>query len=114
MYQDRNPQGEALETTSNQSQTSNANSKLDDIKSAVADKLQSAAGTLRQKATGQGTAADYAGKASTWLNDAADYVRDVDPQQVKTDIQDKVKRNPGRSLLIAGVAGLVLGALLRR
>jgi ElaB/YqjD/DUF883 family membrane-anchored ribosome-binding protein len=48
------------------------------------------------------------------LSDAASYVRDVDPQQIKTDIQDEVKRNPGRALLIAGAAGLLLGVLFRR
>jgi ElaB/YqjD/DUF883 family membrane-anchored ribosome-binding protein len=38
----------------------------------------------------------------------------MDPQKIKTDIQDQMRRNPGRSLLIAGAAGLILGALLRR
>jgi ElaB/YqjD/DUF883 family membrane-anchored ribosome-binding protein len=90
------------------------NSTLDNIKTTVADKLKSAAQTLGAK-SGQNTAvSQYAGQASGWLNNAADYVREMEPDQVKTDIQRQVQTNPGRSLLIAGVAGLVLGAIFRR
>ena len=53
-------------------------------------------------------------QAAGWLDDAAEYVREVDPQKVKSDIQLQVRSNPGRSLLIAGAAGLLLGILLRR
>ncbi|HKP11676.1 MAG TPA: hypothetical protein VJZ91_06180, partial [Blastocatellia bacterium] len=60
------------------------------------------------------TVSQYAGQASGWLNNAADYVRDIEPEQVKTDIQKQVRSNPGRSLLIAVGAGLALGILLRR
>ena len=85
-------------------------STFDNIKTTVADKLNNAADTLRQK-TGQ---TGYAGQASDWLTNAADYVRDVDPAQLKSNIQEQVRSNPGRSLLIAGAAGLALGILLRR
>jgi ElaB/YqjD/DUF883 family membrane-anchored ribosome-binding protein len=114
MDQTNNPQSMTLETTTNRTEPRNAESKLDTIKNTVADKLHSAASAVRQKAEGQGTGANYAGKAATFLDDAAGYVREADPQQIKTDIQNKVKNNPGRSLLVAGVAGLLLGALLRR
>lgn len=115
MDQTSNPQGLQLgDTPTNQTESHNAKSKLDTIKSTVADKLQSAAGAIRQKAEGQGAVAGYADKASTLLNDAAGYVRDADPQQIKTDLQNQVKSNPGRALLVAGVAGLLLGVLIRR
>ncbi|MFY9553914.1 MAG: hypothetical protein WAV20_22545 [Blastocatellia bacterium] len=96
--------------------SSGGGSTLDTIKETVADKLQAAAGVIQDRA-GQNQsspAAGYANKAAGWLGDTADYVRQVDPQQVKSDIQNQVRRNPGRSLLIAGAAGLLLGALLRR
>ena len=115
MDQTSNAQGMILGTTANdKSQSPDNKSKLDNIKSTVADKLQSAAGAIKQRAEGQSAVSGYADKASTLLNDAASYVRDVDPQQIKTDIQDEVKRNPGRTLLIAGGVGLLLGILLRR
>lgn len=88
---------------------------LDTIKEAVADKLHAAAGAIQQKAgQTQQDQGGYIGQAAGWLDNAADYVREVDPQTVKSDLQKQVRSNPGRSLLIAGVAGLFLGFLLRR
>jgi ElaB/YqjD/DUF883 family membrane-anchored ribosome-binding protein len=96
--------------TTPQSQARSGGSTFDNIKTTVADKLNTAADALRQK-TGQ---TGYAGQASDWLTNAADYVRDVDPAQLKSTIQEQVRSNPGRSLLIAAGAGLALGILLRR
>lgn len=114
MDQTINPQGMQLQSTQSQTEPHASNSKLDTIKNTVADKLESAAGAIRQKAQGQGTAAGVADKTSTFLNDAASYVRQSNPQQIKTDLQNEIKSNPGRALLVAGVAGLLLGVLIRR
>jgi len=102
-------------TSSFGSQTSGA-STLDTIKETVADKLHAAASTIQQKAgqNRESPVAGYAGQAAGWLDDAAEYVREVDPQKVKSDIQHQVRSNPGRSLIVAGAAGLLLGILLRR
>jgi ElaB/YqjD/DUF883 family membrane-anchored ribosome-binding protein len=93
-------------------------STLDNIKTTVAEKLYSAADTLQQRAgrTDQPDSpmATYGTQASEWLNRSADYIRDMDVNKVKTDMQNEVRKNPGRSLLIATAAGLVLGALFRR
>ncbi len=95
---------------------SSGGSTLDTIKENVADKLHAAANTIQQKAAQNQSnpAAAYAGQAAGWLDGAADYVREVDPAKVKTDIQQQVRSNPGRSLLVAGAAGLLLGILFRR
>lgn len=91
------------------------NSTFENIKSTVADKLRTASEALKGRAGQDDTAVSgYAKQASGWLAGASDYVRDLDTKQVKTDIQHQVRTNPGRSLIIAGAAGLVLGALLRR
>lgn len=91
---------------------------FDRIKVTVADKLKQAADALQQKTAqpGEQTSAvgSYGNQAAGWLNSSADYIRDMEPQRLKSDIQDEVRRNPGRSLLIAGAAGLILGALFRR
>ncbi len=87
---------------------------LDNIKGKVADGLKSAAGSLRQKGPQNGAMSDYASQASGWLDTAGDYVRDLDVSQVKADIQRQMRANPGRALLIAGAAGLIVGALFRR
>lgn len=91
-------------------------STLDTIKDTVADKLHAVAGAIQQKAgqNQENAVAGYAGQAAGWLDDAAEYVRDVDQRKVKADLQKQVRNNPGRSLLVAGAAGLLLGFLFRR
>lgn len=100
--------------TSYEPQAPTSGSKFDNIKSTVADKLKSAAAALKARGDQNANVSDYTSQASTWLSGAADYVRDADPSQIKTDIQRQVRSNPGRSLLIAGAAGLLLGAIFRR
>jgi len=87
------------------------------IKSTVADKLQSAAQTLHQKADRSGQPAElstFGHRAAGWLERSAEYVNEIEPQRLKTDLENQVRRNPGRSLLVAGIVGLALGGLLRR
>jgi ElaB/YqjD/DUF883 family membrane-anchored ribosome-binding protein len=89
----------------------------DKLKNAVADQLKNAAQTIEEKATSgeaTGALAEYARKAADWLDSSSEYVRNLDPEQVKLEVEDKVRKNPGRSLLIAGAAGLLLGILVRR
>jgi len=91
-------------------------STLETIKETVADKLHAAASVIQERAekNHETAAAGYATQAAGWLDDAAEYVREVDTQKVKSDIRRQVRNNPGRSLLVAGAAGLLLGILLRR
>ena len=87
------------------------------LRDAVADQLKHAAASIGEKAaSGQapGQLGEYGRKAADWLDSSAEYVRNIDPEQVRLDIEHKVKKNPGRSLLIAGAAGLFLGILVRR
>jgi ElaB/YqjD/DUF883 family membrane-anchored ribosome-binding protein len=87
------------------------------IKTTVADKLQAAAASLHQKADRSGQSPEvtaFGHRAAGWLERSADYVSEMEPQRLKTDIENQVRRNPGRSLLIAGIVGLALGGLLRR
>lgn len=87
------------------------------IKSTTADKLQAAAQTLHQKADRSGQPAEVSAlghRAADWLERSADYVNEMEPKRLKSDIENQVRRNPGRSLLIAGIVGLALGGLLRR
>ncbi|HKA23000.1 MAG TPA: DUF883 C-terminal domain-containing protein [Blastocatellia bacterium] len=91
-------------------------STFDDVKQRVADKLHAAAQTIQSKAAEnqQSQLAGYANTAAEWLDDTSTYIRNADSQRIKSDIQTKVRRNPGKSLLIAGAAGLLLGVLIRR
>src|SRR2546423_36269 len=99
-------------------------STFDQIKTTVAEKLHTAAETLHEKTSrqtgdpgspkGNDSLSDYGRQAAEWLDRSADYIEDLDPQQIKTDIENQVRQHPGRSLLIAGAAGLLLGVLIRR
>ncbi len=89
-------------------------SSFDQIKHTAADKLRRAAETLQQQSERVGLRQDYGQRAADWLDRTADYVGEFDPKQVKADLEEQVRRNPGRTLLIAGGVGLLLGAILRR
>jgi ElaB/YqjD/DUF883 family membrane-anchored ribosome-binding protein len=87
------------------------------VRETIADKLSQAAHALYQKSSQAGEESELANlgtRAAEWLERSADYVKVIEPQQLKSDIEDQVRRHPGRSLLIAGVAGLILGRVLRR
>jgi ElaB/YqjD/DUF883 family membrane-anchored ribosome-binding protein len=91
---------------------------MDRVKGAAAQALHAAADMLRHRAegaSGQFSAlTNYGQQASDFLARSAQFVQEVDVERVKRQIEDAVRRNPGRSLLIAGTVGLLLGATLRR
>lgn len=92
-------------------------SGIENVKQKIADKLHNVAGTLHEKTRGHDTSSgmgQYGKEASQWLDQTADYVRDFDYHQGDAQVREYVKENPGRSLLIAGGVGLILGAVLRR
>ncbi len=87
------------------------------IRTSVADKLQTAAQTIHQKADRSSQSAEISAlghRAAGWLERSADYLSEMEPERLRSDIENQVRRNPGRSLLIAGIVGLALGGLLRR
>jgi ElaB/YqjD/DUF883 family membrane-anchored ribosome-binding protein len=91
---------------------------VDRVKGAAAQALAAAADLLRTRAegaSGQFSAlTGYGQQASDFLSRSARYVEEMDVERVQRQIEDAVRRNPARSLLIAGAVGLVLGATLRR
>jgi ElaB/YqjD/DUF883 family membrane-anchored ribosome-binding protein len=92
-------------------------SKFKDVRESVSDSLRTAAAAIHDKVEGAGERSaltQCCEQASRWLNTSADYVRDMDAQKVKTDVQEQVRRNPGRSLMIAAAAGLIIGTLFKR
>ena len=48
------------------------------------------------------------------LERSADYVNDLDLDEIKKDTKASIQRNPGKAVLIAAGVGLLLGALLKR
>jgi len=93
-----------------------AESGLEIFKETVAGKLHAAAEAIqgRAKKNPGHPESGYASQAAGFLDGAADYVRQFDPEQVKSDVRNQVRHNPGKSLLIAGAVGLLVGFLVRR
>jgi ElaB/YqjD/DUF883 family membrane-anchored ribosome-binding protein len=90
---------------------------LDEIKIVIARKLHSVAEELSEKAESrelQPVIGDYGKQAADWLDQSAEYIQHFDYHEFDKKVRDYVREKPGASLLIAGVTGLILGALARR
>jgi ElaB/YqjD/DUF883 family membrane-anchored ribosome-binding protein len=103
--------------TSAESRNSKKSTGFENVKTIIADKLHNVAETLGEKAAGpdaQHGMAQYGKQASEWLDQSAEYVRQFDYVQAEANVREYVGQRPGRSLLIAGGIGLIIGAVLRR
>lgn len=90
---------------------------FENLKNIIADKLHYGAEVLGEEALKQNPQSGIAqqGKqASEWLDKSAEYVRQFDYEEADASVREYVGRSPGRSLLIAGGVGLIIGAILRR
>jgi ElaB/YqjD/DUF883 family membrane-anchored ribosome-binding protein len=105
------------EETAAESQGSSRSTGFENAKNCIADKLHNAAGVIGEKAAdpdAQPNIAQYGKQASEWLDQSAEYVRKFDYEQADARVRECVGQSPGRSLLIAGGIGLIIGAVLRR
>jgi len=85
--------------------------KIDQGRTAAASGLDSTASALHQsgdKMTG------LAHSTADKLTSSAEYLRNHDFQGMMSDVEHMVKKNPGPSLMIAGVLGFLVGRSLRR
>ncbi|AFM24088.1 hypothetical protein [Desulfomonile tiedjei] len=92
-------------------------SSLENIKLMIAEKLHSAAEELSQKASSsdlEPTVSSYERELSKWLDRSAEYVQHFDYERMNAKIREHVAEKPGLSLLLAGAAGWIIGALVRR
>ena len=90
---------------------------FDRIKVRIAGKLRQAAETLFDKTEDNQPprgAPNFGSQASALLHNSADYIERMDPKKIKDDITEQVRRNPGKSLLVASAVGLIIGAIFRR
>lgn len=104
------------EETAAKSDNSSKSSCCMSIKNTIADKLHDVAEALGEKTSdhdGQCVVAQYGQRASEWLEESAEYVRQLDCKQADAGIREYVRQSPGRSLLIAGAIGLIIGAIWR-
>ncbi len=100
-----------------ENQSSGKSTGFENVKNIFADKLHHVAEALCEKVVdpdAQSGLSHYGKHASEWLDQSAEYVRQFDYEQADARVRECVGRNPGRSLLIAGGVGLIIGAFLRR
>jgi len=112
-YREDNKTAETL----TDSQCADRSSGFENVKTVIADKIHKVAEVLGDKARdqkAQSGMAQYGKQASEWLDQSADYVRQFDHNQANARVREYVGKRPGRSLLIAGGVGLIIGAILRR
>jgi len=110
-------EGNNTAETLTDSQCADRSSGFENVKTVIADKIHKVAEVLGDKARdqkAQSGMAQYGKKASEWLDQSAEYVRQFDYAREDAKVREYVKQSPGRSLLIAGAVGLVIGAIWRR
>ncbi|WP_035271889.1 hypothetical protein [Desulfonatronum thiodismutans] len=105
------------EETDKMSHNSGKSRGFENVKNSIADHLETVAEALADNTTGQDAQsglARYGKQASEWLDQSAGYVRQFDYEQAEARVKECIKQHPGRSLLVAGAIGLIIGAVLRR
>jgi ElaB/YqjD/DUF883 family membrane-anchored ribosome-binding protein len=106
---------EARDSMADMARTATRN--VDEGRSMVADRLDSAASAVQERVgelPGGQRVKELASAAADRLSTTADYVRTHDAKGMMADMETVVKNNPGPALLVAAVFGFVLGRALTR
>jgi hypothetical protein len=88
---------------------------LQTIKDTVVSGIGKAAQTLHQQADKSTTPqfTDFGHQTAGWLEKSANYLQQAEPEKLRADFETQIRKNPAKSLLIAGAAGLALGIIFR-
>lgn len=92
-------------------------STSENIKTAIADKMHKVSAAVGERAANQdaqSAMAQYGKQAAEVLDESADYIEQFDYEQADAKVREYVRQNPGLTLLIAGVTGLIIGVISRR
>lgn len=93
----------------------NASSTVQDVKDRVTSTLGGVADKARQATSDvSGTVSEFADAAVERVGKASDYVRDIDPKDVWSDVLTFVKSRPAESVAAAAVLGFIVGRGARR
>lgn len=79
----------------------------------AAEGLERAAENLERQSRGDGMTAMAAGAAADGMQQAAGYLRTHETAEMWEDVERYVREHPGRSVLAAIAAGVVVGRILR-
>ena len=103
--------------TATGSQSSDKSCACGNIKTVIVDKMHKVAAAVGEKAASQDAQpamAQYGKQAAEILDQSAEYVQQFDYEQADAKVREYARQNPGLSLVIAGVSGLIIGAIFRR
>jgi ElaB/YqjD/DUF883 family membrane-anchored ribosome-binding protein len=90
------------------------------LKSQLADRLETGASKIRQRSSDTGKiddaiattkvkVADAGDRVASGMEKSAEWLRETNASSIRQGIERQVKENPGRTLLIAGAIGYLLG-----
>lgn len=119
--QEQNERSNALEVYDRlESSAGSIGERAVQLKAQLADKLESGAEKLRERstdtakiddaiATAKSQVADAGDRVASGMEKSAEWLRDANMSSIKQGLERQVKENPGRTLLIAGAIGYLLG-----
>ena len=90
-----------------------AMNKIEENRVSAAGALHNAASSMHQKADKLPNGPDLAHSAADRVDAVASYLQGHDTKQMMADVETVVRRNPGPSLLVAGVLGFLVGRAFR-
>jgi ElaB/YqjD/DUF883 family membrane-anchored ribosome-binding protein len=90
-----------------------AMNKIEENRVSAAGALHNAASSMHQKADKLPNGPDLAHSAADRVEAVASYLQGHDTKQMMADVETVVRRNPGPSLLVAGVLGFLVGRAFR-
>lgn len=90
-----------------------AMNKIEENRVSAAGALHNAASTMHQQADKLPNGPDLAHSAADRVEAVASYLQGHDTRQMMADMETVVRRNPGPSLLAAGVLGFLVGRAFR-
>jgi ElaB/YqjD/DUF883 family membrane-anchored ribosome-binding protein len=100
MEQEPNQKGAALEVYDKLEETAETlRERAVQLKTQLADRLETGASKLRQRSS----------DTASGMEKSAEWLRDTNMSTIKQGLARQVKENPGRTLLIAGAIGYLLG-----
>jgi ElaB/YqjD/DUF883 family membrane-anchored ribosome-binding protein len=109
--------GDEAEEAAAACQGSGKSAGIENVKNVMNDELHhfsDTPGEEEEDMDGRSGTAHCIKQASEWLGHSAEYIRQFDLTKADAGVREYVRQSPGRSLLIAGAVGLIIGFILRR
>jgi hypothetical protein len=111
---DRAKEAASSATQSAKDMAADAQRKADSALSSVGDRLQSAAGTIREKGPHEGFLGTASSRLASNLEDSGRYLQEEGLRGMAEDVTDCIRRNPVASMFVGIGLGFLLARAIRR